>query len=179
MLNNEFPSVFYLWFLQQIRFWWLKMQDIVTICKRRGGSDNRNFSHNDWLNTVQIEPDVISMTFIPITSLLSGVPGSGFLSHAINLYLRCELVFCFFLCQLGLYSFNNLLQNFFSFSSGDSVLQIDHRSKSSNSFWNFSFQDSGHRYSVNFPLVLNERDKALVHYDSAYWVLSCMWTQLR
>lgn len=72
----------------------------MTICKRRGGSDNRNLSHNDWLNTVQIEPDVISMTLIPITSLLSGVPGSGFLSHAINLYLRCELV-C--LGQLHLY----------------------------------------------------------------------------
>ncbi|PKI50308.1 MACPF domain-containing protein At4g24290 [Punica granatum] len=67
---------------------YLLKEDIVTICKRRGGSDNRNFSHNDWLNTVQLEPDVISMTFIPITSLLSGVPGSGFLSHAINLYLR-------------------------------------------------------------------------------------------
>ncbi|XP_057530924.1 MACPF domain-containing protein At4g24290-like [Amaranthus tricolor] len=63
-------------------------EDIVTICKRRGGSDTRNLSHHEWLQTVQSEPDVISMTFIPITSLLNGVPGSGFLSHAINLYLR-------------------------------------------------------------------------------------------
>lgn len=62
----------------------------MTICKRRGGSDVRNLSHNDWLQSVQLEPDVISMSFIPITSLLNGVPGSGFLSHAINLYLRCE-----------------------------------------------------------------------------------------
>lgn len=62
----------------------------MSICKRRGGSDERNLSHNDWLQTVQLEPDVISMSFIPITSLLNGVPGSGFLSHAINLYLRCE-----------------------------------------------------------------------------------------
>ncbi|GAV63266.1 MACPF domain-containing protein [Cephalotus follicularis] len=62
--------------------------DIVSICKRRGGSDYRNISHNEWLHTVQLEPDVISMSFIPITSLLNGVPGSGFLSHAINLYLR-------------------------------------------------------------------------------------------
>ncbi|KAK4777615.1 hypothetical protein SAY87_017802 [Trapa incisa] len=67
---------------------YLLKEDIVTICKRRGGDDSRNMSHNDWLNTVQIEPNVISMSFIPITSLLSGVPGSGFLSHAINLYLR-------------------------------------------------------------------------------------------
>ncbi|XP_020220759.1 MACPF domain-containing protein At4g24290 [Cajanus cajan] len=63
-------------------------EDIVSICKRRGGSDNKNISHNEWLQTVQFEPDVISMSFIPITSLLNGVPGSGFLSHAINLYLR-------------------------------------------------------------------------------------------
>ncbi|KMT08092.1 hypothetical protein BVRB_6g143440 [Beta vulgaris subsp. vulgaris] len=62
-------------------------EDITTICKRRGGSDKRS-PHYEWLQTVQIEPDVISMSFIPITSLLNGVPGSGFLSHAINLYLR-------------------------------------------------------------------------------------------
>ncbi|XP_028194599.1 MACPF domain-containing protein At4g24290-like isoform X1 [Glycine soja] len=65
-----------------------KEQDIVSICKRRGGRDDRNLSHNEWLQTVQSEPDVISMSFIPITSVLNGVPGSGFLSHAINLYLR-------------------------------------------------------------------------------------------
>ncbi|XP_021728519.1 MACPF domain-containing protein At4g24290-like isoform X1 [Chenopodium quinoa] len=63
-------------------------EDITTICKRRGGNDNRNIPHHEWLQTVQSEPDVISMSFIPITSLLNGVPGSGFLSHAINLYLR-------------------------------------------------------------------------------------------
>ncbi|KAK4743276.1 hypothetical protein SAY87_001277 [Trapa incisa] len=67
---------------------YLHKEDIVPICKLRGGNDSRSMPHNDWLNTVQTEPDVISMTFIPITSLLSGVPGSGFLSHAINLYLR-------------------------------------------------------------------------------------------
>ncbi|KAM7252449.1 hypothetical protein ACFE04_024332 [Oxalis oulophora] len=63
-------------------------EDIVSICKRRGGSDNRSLSHDEWLQTVQLEPDVISMSFIPVTSLLNGVQGSGFLSHAINLYLR-------------------------------------------------------------------------------------------
>ncbi|KAL2477581.1 MACPF domain-containing protein [Forsythia ovata] len=62
--------------------------DTVSICKRRGGSDSRTLAHNEWLQTVQLEPDVISMSFIPITSLLNGVSGSGFLSHAINLYLR-------------------------------------------------------------------------------------------
>lgn len=63
-------------------------EDIISIFKRRGGSENRNLHHHEWLQTVLFEPDVISMSFIPITSLLNGVPGSGFLSHAINLYLR-------------------------------------------------------------------------------------------
>jgi hypothetical protein len=39
------------------------------------------------------QPDVISPSFISITSLLNGVPGSGFLNHAINLYLRCKYKF--------------------------------------------------------------------------------------
>lgn len=80
------------------------LQDMGCICKRRGGSDNRNLSHNEWLHTVQFEPDVIAMSFIPITSLLNGVPGSGFLSHAINLYLRCEQEL-FFYCILKLSNF--------------------------------------------------------------------------
>ncbi|KAL7119654.1 hypothetical protein ACP275_02G075700 [Erythranthe tilingii] len=62
--------------------------DTVSICKRRGGIDSANLAHNEWMQTVLLEPDVISMSFIPITSLLNGVPGSGYLSHAINLYLR-------------------------------------------------------------------------------------------
>ncbi|TVU36893.1 hypothetical protein EJB05_18846 [Eragrostis curvula] len=63
-------------------------EDLVMMPKRRGGRDKDFLSHSEWLNTVQAQPDVISMSFIPITSLLNGVPGSGFLNHAINLYLR-------------------------------------------------------------------------------------------
>ncbi|CAN1288398.1 MACPF domain-containing protein At4g24290 [Linum perenne] len=44
--------------------------------------------HSEWCHTVQFEPEVISMSFVPITSLLSGIDGSGFLTHAINLYIR-------------------------------------------------------------------------------------------
>lgn len=36
-------------------------------------------------------PEAVSFKFIPITSLLNGIPGSGYLSHAINLYLRCKV----------------------------------------------------------------------------------------
>lgn len=70
----------------------------MIIFKRRGGKDSNDISHNEWLSTVPSEPDVISMSFLPITSLMNGVPGSGFLNHAINLYLRCKYenlsVFC-------------------------------------------------------------------------------------
>lgn len=69
---------------------YFKMQDITLFWRRRGGSTSKNLDHNKWCQSVQLEPDVISMSFIPISSLLSGVHGSGFLSHAINLYLRCE-----------------------------------------------------------------------------------------
>jgi hypothetical protein len=63
------------------------------VVKRRGGREwDKEMPHSEWINTVQLEPDVISMTFLPITSLLNGVPGCGFLNHAINLYLRCKFV---------------------------------------------------------------------------------------
>uniref|UniRef100_A0ACD5TDX6 Uncharacterized protein n=1 Tax=Avena sativa TaxID=4498 RepID=A0ACD5TDX6_AVESA len=61
--------------------------DVVGIHVRRGGVDDGQ-SHDEWLTTVAGSPDVISMAFVPITSLLAGVPGRGFLNHAVNLYLR-------------------------------------------------------------------------------------------
>lgn len=60
---------------------------ITVICAKRGG-DPSFISHNEWLQSVPSMPDAIDFSFIPITSLLKGVPGKGFLSHAINLYLR-------------------------------------------------------------------------------------------
>ncbi|XP_047970718.1 MACPF domain-containing protein At1g14780-like [Salvia hispanica] len=60
---------------------------ISVICSRRGG-DSTVGTHCEWLPTVASKPDAIHFNFIPITSLLRGVPGRGFLSHAINLYLR-------------------------------------------------------------------------------------------
>ncbi|XP_050206190.1 MACPF domain-containing protein At4g24290-like [Mercurialis annua] len=62
-------------------------EDLRFIHKRKGGL-KKNLNHSDWCHTAQFEPDVISMSFIPITSLLSGINGSGFLTHAINLYIR-------------------------------------------------------------------------------------------
>ncbi|KAG2683826.1 hypothetical protein I3760_10G051300 [Carya illinoinensis] len=66
---------------------YLKNDDIVRICIRKGGADV-NQSHRQWLSTISQSPNVISMSFVPITSLLSGVLGNGFLMHAVNLYLR-------------------------------------------------------------------------------------------
>ncbi|KAH0893676.1 hypothetical protein HID58_056105 [Brassica napus] len=62
-------------------------KDMVSICIRRGGVDMGQ-SHDRWLSTISQSPNAISMCFVPITSLLSGLPGTGFLSHAVNLYLR-------------------------------------------------------------------------------------------
>ncbi|KAJ0589729.1 putative membrane attack complex component/perforin (MACPF) domain-containing protein [Helianthus annuus] len=64
-----------------------KNDDLMSIHVRRGGID-KGQSHKSWLSTVPQAPNVISMSFVPIVALLSGVRGSGFLSHAINLYLR-------------------------------------------------------------------------------------------
>ncbi|XP_054807107.1 MACPF domain-containing protein At4g24290-like [Prosopis cineraria] len=66
----------------------IEEQDIKFMCRRKGGDNRRNLTHTGWCQTVSLRPNVISMSFIPITSLLSGVNGSGFLTHAINLYLR-------------------------------------------------------------------------------------------
>lgn len=63
-------------------------KDFTVSCKRRGGNTSKRLPHRDWCLSVQSEPDVISMSFVPITSLLNGIEGSGYLSHAINLYLR-------------------------------------------------------------------------------------------
>ncbi|GJX17036.1 perforin domain-containing protein [Tanacetum coccineum] len=64
------------------------IEDITFFWRRRGGSYAKNLDHRTWCQTVQLEPEVISMSFVPITSLLSGIDGNGFLTHAINLYLR-------------------------------------------------------------------------------------------
>ncbi|XP_073287746.1 MACPF domain-containing protein At1g14780-like isoform X1 [Primulina huaijiensis] len=60
---------------------------ISVICSKRGG-DSCVSTHCEWLPTVPLMPDAVHFNLIPITSLLRGVPGKGFLSHAINLYLR-------------------------------------------------------------------------------------------
>ncbi|KAJ0082168.1 hypothetical protein Patl1_10656 [Pistacia atlantica] len=64
-----------------------KNNDMMSILIRRGGVD-LNQSHNQWLSTISQSPNAISMSFVPVTSLLAGVPGTGFLTHAVNLYLR-------------------------------------------------------------------------------------------
>ncbi|KAM6545677.1 hypothetical protein CsatB_026413 [Cannabis sativa] len=60
---------------------------LTIICSKRGG-DVFLHSHSSWLQTVAAKPEAIHFKFVPIISLLTGVSGSGYLSHAINLYLR-------------------------------------------------------------------------------------------
>ena len=62
---------------------------MTVIYSKRGGNTTVG-SHSEWLLTVPATPDVINVKAVPITSLVKGVPGAGYLSHAINLYLRCK-----------------------------------------------------------------------------------------
>ncbi|KAE8702973.1 MAC/Perforin domain-containing protein isoform 2 [Hibiscus syriacus] len=64
---------------------------LTIICSKRGGNVFLH-SHSNWLQTVPTKPEGILFKFVPITSLLTGIPGSGYLSHAINLYLRYKPV---------------------------------------------------------------------------------------
>lgn len=65
------------------------MQDVTVIFRRRGGDDLEQ-SHVHWAKTVKSSPDVIEMSFYPITMLLEGVKGKEHLSRAISLYLECK-----------------------------------------------------------------------------------------
>ncbi|KAL4204433.1 hypothetical protein AMTRI_Chr01g109810 [Amborella trichopoda] len=65
----------------------LKDKDVTVIFRRRGGDDLVQ-SHHKWVTTVYSTPDVINMSFYPITSLLDGVPGAKHLTRAIELYLE-------------------------------------------------------------------------------------------
>ncbi|KAK7387594.1 hypothetical protein VNO78_28506 [Psophocarpus tetragonolobus] len=60
---------------------------LTIICSKRGGN-MLHHSHSNWLQTMASNPEAILFKFVPISSLLTGIPGSGYLTHAINLYLR-------------------------------------------------------------------------------------------
>ncbi|XP_030971355.1 MACPF domain-containing protein CAD1 [Quercus lobata] len=64
-----------------------KDKDVTVIFRRRGGDDLEQ-SHAKWVETIQLAPDVINMTFTPIVSLLEDVPGIKHLTRAIELYLE-------------------------------------------------------------------------------------------
>ncbi|KAK7291486.1 hypothetical protein RIF29_06666 [Crotalaria pallida] len=77
--------------------WMEKVHGVESIRRRKGGSGKKissrmwwqsSLSYTGWRRLVLSQPDVISMSFIPITSMLSGVNGSEYLTYAINLYLR-------------------------------------------------------------------------------------------
>lgn len=67
------------------------MQDVTVIFRRRGGDDLEQ-NHRQWARTVRSSPDVIEMTFFPITALLDGITGKEHLTRAIGLYLECKTV---------------------------------------------------------------------------------------
>lgn len=61
-------------------------EDITVIFRRRGGDDLEQ-SHKQWSRTVQSSPDIIGMTFVPITDLIKDSARKDHLSRAISLYL--------------------------------------------------------------------------------------------
>ncbi|CAI9259427.1 unnamed protein product [Lactuca saligna] len=63
-------------------------KDGLTVIECKRGGDVFSDTHSKWLQTVGNNPEAMLFKFVPITSLLNGIPGSGYLSHAINLYLR-------------------------------------------------------------------------------------------
>ncbi|KAK1435319.1 hypothetical protein QVD17_01080 [Tagetes erecta] len=63
-------------------------KDGITVIECKRGGDVFSNSYSKWLQTVGTNPEAMLFKFVPITSLLNGVRGSGYLSHAINLYLR-------------------------------------------------------------------------------------------
>ncbi|WOK99310.1 MACPF domain-containing protein CAD1-like [Canna indica] len=62
-------------------------KDITMIFMRKGGNDLVQ-NHAEWVNTIYSAPDIINMTFLPIISLLDGVPGIQNLARAVDLYLE-------------------------------------------------------------------------------------------
>ncbi|KAK6118201.1 hypothetical protein DH2020_047987 [Rehmannia glutinosa] len=62
-------------------------EDVTVIFRRRGGDDLEQ-NHTQWARTVRSSPDVIEMSFFPITELLDGVRGKEHLTRAIALYLE-------------------------------------------------------------------------------------------
>ncbi|RYR18563.1 hypothetical protein Ahy_B03g063193 isoform B [Arachis hypogaea] len=58
-------------------------EDIISISVRRGGIVGIGQHHNQWISTISESPNVISMSLVPITSLLPSDRGYGFLRHAL------------------------------------------------------------------------------------------------
>ncbi|KAL9227825.1 hypothetical protein vseg_003472 [Gypsophila vaccaria] len=62
-------------------------EDITVIFRRRGGDDLEQ-SHTQWARTVQFFPDIIEMTFCPISDLIKDSARKEHLARAIGLYLE-------------------------------------------------------------------------------------------
>ncbi|KAF8042176.1 hypothetical protein BT93_A0711 [Corymbia citriodora subsp. variegata] len=62
-------------------------EDVTVIFRRRGGDDLEQ-NHVRWAEKVQSSPDIIEMTFCPITALIDGITGKEHLTRAVSLYLE-------------------------------------------------------------------------------------------
>lgn len=62
-------------------------EDVTVIYRRRGGEDLVQ-GHHEWRQTVPTNPDVLSMSFVPIVWLLNPGIGTQHLNRATELYLK-------------------------------------------------------------------------------------------
>ncbi|GER32669.1 MAC/Perforin domain-containing protein [Striga asiatica] len=90
--DNKFPEVFGRMLqshtMQFTSITETSSKDGLTLIWSKRGGDVFTQSHSRWLQTMAANPEAVLLKLVPITSLLNGIPGSGYLSHAINLYLR-------------------------------------------------------------------------------------------
>lgn len=64
-----------------------KDKDITVIYRRRGGDDLVQ-DHSEWIKTINANPDVLTMSFVPITSLLEPGIVTKHIDRAIEVYLK-------------------------------------------------------------------------------------------
>ena len=120
---------------------------MTVIFRRRGGNDLEQ-SHSRWARTIRSSPDIIEMTFCPITALLEGITGKEHLIRTVNLYLECKTI----KLQFGAINFPATFV-----SIGEKVLRLDISIKIWILFFSFSFTDKPPveelRYFLEFQIA--------------------------
>jgi hypothetical protein len=129
------------------------------------------------------------MSFVPITTLLTGVRGAGFLNHAVNLYIRCNAflmqhctspsssawMLCVCLtCSALRFPACEYIYIYIHIYIYIYIYQINRPSKSFSSFWSSRCRGAGLRSSASSPLACRGGRRACRLFSSRSWALSFM-----